>query len=79
MSREALDAALRDMDREDRLAALVLAIIDADNDALEISLRMLNALLVMSRRQSLKNKFRIGDALRDVADRLENVFEPTAY
>jgi hypothetical protein len=67
----AIDALLRTMPREDRLGCLVMAIIDADSNALEVALRMVWATKEMSKGLGETNRFRVADQLRNVADRLE--------
>lgn len=71
----ALHALLDAMPRADRLGCLVLAIIEQDSDALEVSLRMINATHRMSSRLSKVDKFRVAEKLRDTADRLERAME----
>lgn len=56
---------------QDRLAMLLLAILDADTDALNASLRLTYCIRRISAQQSPQNRFAISEALRDLADRLE--------
>jgi hypothetical protein len=56
---------------EDRLAALLITIIETNPNALAVSLRMVRVTTTISKDLSPLNKFKVGEAMRDAADRLE--------
>jgi hypothetical protein len=66
-----LRAMLHDLPIEDQLATLLLAILDDNNDALSVSLRLTYAIRRLSAEQSGINRFRISEELRNLADALE--------
>jgi hypothetical protein len=65
-------ALLREMPLRDRQAALLIAMIEYSDTALDVSLCMLNATVKLSRGQSADSRFKISEALRDAADQLEH-------
>lgn len=56
---------------EDQLAMLLVAIIEANSDALSISQRMLGATVRLTEHLSAEHRFKLSEAMRDAADRLE--------
>lgn len=66
-----LRAMLHGLPIEDQLAALLLAIIDDNNDALAVALRLTYAIRRLSEQQSAESRFKISEALRDLADKTE--------
>jgi hypothetical protein len=64
-------AALRSLPVEDRMAMLVMSIVEADGSALTVAKRMLNANIMMARGMSASNKFLLAELMRDAADALE--------
>jgi hypothetical protein len=55
---------------EDRLAALLITIIESNPAALAVSLRMVRVTETLSKGLSEINRFKISDAMRNSADRL---------
>ena len=62
---------LRTMDVEDQLSVLLYGIIEANGDALTVSLRVLDATRRLSEHQSAESRFKISTRMRDYADILE--------
>lgn len=72
---QAIDEALRGMPVVDRLSALLVSIIEVNPGALNVSLKMLNATMALSRGLCLEDRIRIAEAMRDRADVLERTHE----
>ena len=62
---------LRGLPPEDQLGSLLITIMDLNNDALAISLRLLSALSIISECQGTLSRYKLAGLMRDVADRLE--------
>ena len=62
---------LRDLPVEDKLAALLVSIIESNSNALAVSLRMVAVTAKLSEGLSAANRFRVAEAMRDAADLLE--------
>ncbi len=62
---------LRGLAIEDRLAALLMSIIECNPNALAVSLRMVAVTAKMSEGLSSESRFKISEAMRDAADVLE--------
>lgn len=62
---------MRPLPIEDKCAALIVAIVDDDSNALEISMKLLNAIGHLSKGQSAESRFKISARMRDYADALE--------
>jgi hypothetical protein len=68
---EQICSLLRSMPAEDQLPLLLVAIVEANPDALSIAQRMLGATGRLSEHLSAEKRFKVSDAMRDLADRLE--------
>ncbi len=56
---------------EDRLSALLLSIMQANPNALAVSLRLVTVTAMLSKGLSQVNRFKVSEAMRDTADALE--------
>jgi 23S rRNA C2498 (ribose-2'-O)-methylase RlmM len=56
---------------EERLSALLVSIIQANPNALAVSLRLVRVTATMSKGLSNINRFKVSEAMRDAADKLE--------
>jgi hypothetical protein len=63
---------MRRLPIEDRLACLLIAIVDNDSAALNVSTRLTFAVERLTMQQNAANRFKVSTTLRDLADRLEH-------
>jgi hypothetical protein len=62
---------LKELPLDDRLAVLVLAIVECNSAAEAVGIRLAEVTGRMSERLNRQSRYRVADKLRDVADRLE--------